>query len=332
VATLLTTRRMSPELAARVEASVSGRRVAPGARLRARSVSMLRFASVLFFLLAVGAVVLVRQRQLESIERERSELLQRIRREVSALAPGDLDTVERARSWLLAASGPFGGELIADDLRDRQALASLLARPTVYVRGPAGAFRTNDGLYASAAASTTDAFVHCLNDPPTARSEKVVLAQVKRAYSGGERHREATSHVHRLHPALLGLPLLQPSWQEQLESADTELALEKLRRQLERAPLEAARRALEARLLLFVLDEPADTPGPTELDGERAHPVRVGVVDLATQKLLLRWRKRVDPAWISEPARAEYASGMDSCVLALDLREAVSGAVAANAP
>jgi hypothetical protein len=328
--TLLTTKRMSPALAARVQASVSGQPVAHGARLRPRAVSLLRFATLCMLFIAVGGFALLRQRELDTALQERTVLQGRIRRELAALAPGDLETVDRTRSWLLTSAGDYSGELIAEELRDREKFASLLARPTVYVRGDLGSFRTNDGLRQSAAASTADAFVHCLNDPPPARAEKAVLASVRRAYAGGERHRQATSHVQRLHAALLGLPLLQPAWQAKLAGAETELALGKLRRELERAPLEAARRALAARLLLFVLDEPADTTAPAELDGERAHLVRVGLVDLATQKVLLRWRKRVDPSWISDTLRAEYASGMDSCLLALDLREAASGVLAAS--
>ncbi len=332
MATLLTNRRMSPELAARVEASIRGRHVAPGAKLRPRSVSMLRFASVCLLLVVLGAVALLRQRELGALEHERAALRERIRREVATLGPRDLDMMERARAWLLSSSGDYAGEFIAEEVRDRAAFASLLARPTLYVRGPVKSFQKSDGLRESAAGSGTDAFVHCLNQPPASRSEKAVLSKVRRAYARDEHHRAATSHVQRLHWALLGLPLLQPAWQARLERAESELALGKLRRELERAPLEAAKRALEARVLLFVLDEPPDTAGAAELDGERSHVVRVGLVDLETEKILLRWRKRVDPSGLSEPIRAEYASGMDSCLLAHDLREAASSAVATSGP
>jgi hypothetical protein len=39
---------------------------------------------------------------------------------------------------------------------------------------------------------------------------------------------------------------------------------------------------------------------------------------------LLRLRRRVDPGWISPAVRAEYASGIDSCVLALDVHAAAA--------
>ncbi len=330
MATLLTTRRMSPDLAARVEASVTGRRVVPGAKLRPRAISVLRFASLCLVLLALGGVVLVRQRYVANLEQQRTALLERLRREAGSLAAGDLKTVERARSWLMTASAAFGGEVIAEEMRDPQAFAAVLARPALYIRGSVRGMRTDDGLRESAAASTPDAFVHCLNAPPASRSEKAVLAKVRTVYSGSERHREATSHVHRLQVALVGLPLLHPAWQARVVKAETEPALERLRLELERTPLDAARRALKARLLIYLLDEPPDAAGPAELDGERPHPVRVGLVDLATDKVLLRSRKRVDPSWMSESIRAEYATGMDSCLVALDVREALGSAVASG--
>jgi hypothetical protein len=39
---------------------------------------------------------------------------------------------------------------------------------------------------------------------------------------------------------------------------------------------------------------------------------------------LLRFRKRVDPGWISVPRRADYAAALDACALALDIHEAAS--------
>jgi hypothetical protein len=73
------------------------------------------------------------------------------------------------------------------------------------------------------------------------------------------------------------------------------------------------------------MDEPGDRSIPAELDGERPHHVRVGLVDLASKKQLLALRRKVDPSWLSPTARAEYASGIDACTLALDVRAEVTG-------
>ena len=79
----------------------------------------------------------------------------------------------------------------------------------------------------------------------------------------------------------------------------------------------------DGRLLVVAMDEPSDGGGPTELDGERAHAIRIGVVDLAASKILLRIRRLVDPSWISLAKKSEYANGLDSCGLAFDVHESL---------
>ena len=143
------------------------------------------------------------------------------------------------------------------------------------------------------------------------------------AYAGGKRIEAPTAHVRRLEEAQLGLPFLTPAWQRDVESTTTRADLERMRVAFERAPIQAAKRAAKAKFLLFAMDEPGVGPGPTELDGERAHPVRVGLVDLSSSKVLLRLRRMVDPSWISAAERAEYSRGLDSCKLALDVHDSV---------
>jgi hypothetical protein len=69
------------------------------------------------------------------------------------------------------------------------------------------------------------------------------------------------------------------------------------------------------------MDEP-DEPGPADLDGERPHHVRVGLFDLKSSAVVLRARKRVDPNWLAAATRSTYASAVDGCDLALDVRSA----------
>ena len=40
-------------------------------------------------------------------------------------------------------------------------------------------------------------------------------------------------------------------------------------------------------------------------------------------RTLLRLRRPVDPAWISEAARVQFATGLDWCLLALDVHDAI---------
>ena len=74
----------------------------------------------------------------------------------------------------------------------------------------------------------------------------------------------------------------------------------------------------------MAMDEPAPLTSPAELDGERAHEVRVAIVEVASSKVLLRLRKHVDPSDWSPKVRPDYARGLDECALAADVREAAS--------
>ena len=96
------------------------------------------------------------------------------------------------------------------------------------------------------------------------------------------------------------------------------------------APIARAKQAARSELLLVAIDEPGGADGPTELDGERPHPVRVALVDLVANKVLLRARHVVDPSGISPARRAMYAIGLDSCALALEVHEDVRSAASSG--
>lgn len=322
--TLLVTKKMSPELAARVQASVEGRRAAPGARLAPRAMSVLRLTACALLVTAVAWLVTSVRRTHRELERQRAELLERARREAAPLTTEQLAAPQRVLPWLALLSGSYEGDLVADDLRSGKGFAASIARPTVYVRGPLASFGGGARVNESASGSFKDAFVLCLNAPPSERSEKLLRRKARAAYSSGSEDMKATAHVERLFDAIVGLPYLETEWQKRVLDADSQSELTRLRRAFERAPLEGAKRAAQATLLLSVMDEPSDAPGPSELDGERPHDVRVGLVDLVKRKVLLRLRRRVDPSWISPATRAEYAYGIDSCALALDVRAAVN--------
>ncbi len=324
--TFLVTRKMSPELAARVRASVRGRRARPVSGRAPRTVALVRYCLLAALLAAVGGVLLLRRQVHDELAAERAALLDAVRQQAARFTPEDHQALERARHWLaqVAAADPLD-DLIVDELRSAAGLGATLTRPTLYVRGPQESFLSPEGLQESASSSSKDAFVLCLNEPPAARSERAILGRTRTAYAGGKRAAQATDQVERLHAALVTAPLIAPAWQERVENAPGRRELLQLRRELDRAPFDAAARALKSRQVLFLIDDPADTAGPTELDGERPHPVRVGLVDLEGDRPLLLLRRRVDPSWISEAIRAEYARGMDSCALALDVRRDVLG-------
>jgi hypothetical protein len=326
--TLLSNRRMSPELRARIEASVRGRRVAAGSRLRARSISLLRLLSFAVISGAVALYVINARRSEARFELARGALLGRARTESAALTARDRAIVARVMPWLARAAGTAFSDLVAPELAER-GLSTVLARPTVYVRLPLAGVHGSASLEQAAAQSFKDALVLCLLDPPASRSEKLLVSRARRAYAGQERM-GAGAQVTRLYDAISGLPFLSREWERKLLAAEDERALGELERRFNRAPLAAAKRAAKAELLLFALDEPSDGSGPIELDGERPHHVRVGLVDLEADRLLLAFRRHVDPSWVSAANRAEYASGIDSCSLALDAQALVTGSRVAS--
>lgn len=327
MATFLTTTKMDPALAARIEASVRGRKRRSGAaRTSPRLVALLRVGVVVLIAFVALSVVGARRRAREEIERSREALLAAVRPHAISLTAEEKGSVARAGSWLVRLSGPYEGDFVADELRANGALAATLRRPSIYVRGQLGAFASPVLLSETAATSSKDALLLCLLEPPASRSEKVLLASVRIAYGRGAAMEEHTGNVRRLNDAVVGLPLLTPEWSARVAATDDPAELARLRRDLDHAPLGRAREAARAGLLVVAMDEPSDGGGPTELDGERAHAVRIAVVDLASSKALLRIRKLVDPTWISLARRSEYAIGLDSCGLAFDVHEMLGDA------
>jgi hypothetical protein len=324
VPSLLVTKKMSPELRARVQASVEGRRAAPGARLAPRTRSWLRLALVTSIVVLVALLVGTFRQMHRETTSARSALLARLNRESSDLGSDDLRAPDRILPWLALSSSVYAGDLVSEELRAPGGFDQILKRPSVYVRGPVGSFATELRVTETAIGSYKDAFVLCLLEPPANKSEKELRKKALAAYSSSDAMKEAPN-VERLADALVGLPYLDAAWRDDVERASSHEELDELGKKLDRAPLAGAKRAARARYLLFLMDEPGDGKGPTELDGERAHPVRVGLIDLATKRVLLRLRRPVDPSFVSASSRAELATGIDSCALALDVRDVATG-------
>ena len=322
--TLLTNRKMSPELRARVEASVTGRQPTEGSRWTPRSKMWLRALGAAAVVAAVAGVGLSKQQADRELEAQRAQLLEGWQKRAAGLDAEERAIAARVEPWLRRGAGQYAGDWVAEEVDGADRLDKVLGRPTVYVRGPRERFANGDALATIALDAAKDAFVLCLLDPPRNRHEKAILKRVRSAYGKDERMQRATANVASLGAAFAGLPVLAPEWRERIAKADDPRELSDLERALRRAPVEAAKRAAKATLLLYVMDEANDRPGPSELDGERPHDVRVGLVDLAREKPLLRARLRVDPSWLSDMTRAEFARGMDSCTLAYDVRQAVT--------
>lgn len=320
VPTLLTTTKMHPELAARVRASVTGRKGSTTAR-RPRLVALARLAAILVVAFVVQSVVGVWRTNRNEVIRVRSEILATLRAQSSTLTDAELASPRRIEASLIALSRSYDHEVVAPELREPGALDATLARPLVYVRATLGMFASAKQIADAASSSPKDALVVCLLNPPSSRLEKDVLPKTRIAYSQGGALEARTPHVRTLHDAEQGLPFLTREYAARVEATSNLAELLRLKKAVDRAPLANAARAAKATLLLVAMDEPGEGGGPTELDGERRHHVRVALLNLANDKVLLDTRKLVNPSWISQAKRAELARGLDSCVLALDVRE-----------
>ncbi len=313
--TLLVNSRMAKPLAARIEKSLRG---SPGAALAPRLVALFRIATVLGIVAATIFLVVLRRRDNEQLIASRGALLRAVTSQASSLTVEDQRTVVRAETWLRRLAGSYDGDVLDGALR-AGALDKVLAQPLIYFRGPLDSFKTSAAMAEAEVASFKDAFLSCLAEPPRERSEKALLTKVRAAGSS-----DVVANAHRLWSAVVGLPFLSPAWLERVRTSDSVSDISELEHAFARAPIDEAKQAARARLFIAVLDEPGDTPGPSELDGERPHFVRIAIVDLATEKILLRQRRRVDPSWISLDRRAQYARRLDGCKLALDVRDAAA--------
>jgi hypothetical protein len=326
--TLLTTRKMDPALAARVEASVRGTRRPGSARVAPRVVAIARVAAIAIVVTVYLVVAAARRREMEETERVRKALLDAVRVPATKVTAADEASLARAESWLTRLSGPYDGDAV-DSVMTHPAWAfpALFSRPTLYVRGPIALFTKAASITAAASESVNDALVLCLLSGPYSFDEAAIFSAVRDPQPDGSHLAARTASVHRLHDVQLGLPFLMPRWSERARTAAGLEELDPLRQDLEKAPLEEAARAAKARLLLVAMDEPDDAGGvaePAAPDGERAHPVRVALVDLDLDRLLFRVRVGVDPSFIAPDHRAEYARAMDSCVVAIRARHVVA--------
>jgi hypothetical protein len=324
--TFLTTSKMDPALVERIEASVRGQRAGTARRRASSGRRLVAVARLLFVVVAVASVyalVASKREAKRSLEAARSALLDSVQAHAASLSPEDHGAVARVEPWVARLSGAYEGDLVAAELLPPGAFGAALARPVMYLRGAEGLLGTSAEVAAAATASGKDALVLCLLEPPESRTEKALIDKVRVVYSGGWNLESRTANVRRMNDAVAGLPLLAPEWADKVRRAESAGEIATLRRELERTPVDRAKEAVRAELLLLAVDEPGDGKGPTELDGERRHPVRVALVDLRAEKVLLRVRHDVDPSWITPARRATYASGIDSCALALDVHEDV---------
>jgi hypothetical protein len=207
MATFLVTPKMNPALAARVEASVRGRRAA--AEPRPALVVIARLAGLGVTALLVAALAFAFERRASEREAARAELMAAIEEQARGLDEKDLQLLDRAEATLIEET-KVSSDIVADTLRDDAALDALIGKPAVYVNGDRAAFASGTTLWQATRESVKDAFVMCLFDPPSQRDEKALLSKVRTAYAGGIEAR--SRNVQRLGAAADGLPFLSRAW------------------------------------------------------------------------------------------------------------------------
>ncbi len=314
--TSLTNSKMSPELAARVESAVTGKRLSARERASsARIVAVVRALVIVVIGGVVASIVIARRQSARELEAMRQRILDDVHQKGGGVTEADRAATSRDEAWLLKSSGAYEGERAYGDLTE------LFARPAVYVRGSTDAFTTSNGVARAIKSSTKDSLLACLITPPTARTEKALMERVRVVYDGGAAFEKQTANVRELAEADAALRVLSPEWEQSVRRADDLLELSRRKTEFERAPLDLGIQALRASTLIIAMDETSNSTGPSELDGERPHDVRLVVIDLIASKVLLSARKRVDPSVWSPTVRANYASGIDGCAFAFDLRK-----------
>lgn len=306
--TYLTNDKMSPALRARVEASVTGRRI-PISR---RAKTSLRRAMVACAVGAVLALLWQWREQSVLLARERAVAHDRLKLVTAPL--GEVDArVKRIRKHL----GARHPQRRHESLDTPEGWQRLLSRPLLYLRGPQADLPARLGVVA--AESRPDTFMGCLLRPPSSRKEVDLASRVSQIYRHGVA--KGRDNLFRVQALLEVQPLLEPAMARAIEVAKTRTAITSLVEALGASTVQRAKRALSASLFLYVVDEPKRPGAVSELDGACDHYVRVGLVDLDGDRVLLRTRRRVDPAWVSEKRRVSMARGLVDCRLALDLRD-----------
>ncbi|MFT3765054.1 MAG: hypothetical protein QM820_06005 [Minicystis sp.] len=186
-----------------------------------------------------------------------------------------------------------------------------MRRPAVYVHARSSELRDPVKLGDAVRGSGKDAFLVCLLSPPASSTERDLLGKVRGVYFDGAKVDDETGNVRRLADAHAGLAAIGPAFEGAARAAEDLTALKKLRKEMESAPVEQAKKAASAELLIVVVDGP----------GREA---RVTMVDLAEKKVRVSVRRRLGIEEQGNSVNAAlYRDQLEGCGLALAVRRSV---------
>lgn len=317
--TFLVTPRMNPELRARVERAVSGK---ARARHHAAALGMKSpFAgsegfrpaklvplAVLLLIGGLAAAMVIYEKR--ALEEDRTALLSELSALHAELPPGHENLLAEIDQQLLdAVAAADAPELVDPALRSLEALDATLRRPTLYVHAIASDLRDARGIDDAARGSDKDPFLLCLLKPPPSNSEKDLIGRVRGVYFAGAKVDDETASVRRLAEARLGLAAVAPAFEASVRGAQDRSAIKRLRKEMQKAPLDLAKKGAAAELLLIVADSASGS--------------RVTIVDIAAKKHLLRVRRRAEEMTYSSKG-AMHREEIDACTTAMAVRRAVT--------
>jgi hypothetical protein len=313
--TFLTTPKMPPELAARIEASVRGKKKGV-AKMFAPSLPISVLLPVVAIVVVVGLAVMNTWSTRRETESMRRELTTSIHEARASLAPEASDFLPVAESWIVRLAGPYEGDMVSEQVRHSGGIRTQLKRPVVYFRGSLTDLARSDQIPMAAGASMKDSLLLCLLEPPSSTTEKEVLAKVR-----GENFTLFAPNIRRLHEAEAGLAVLRPSWEYRVQAAADRKALASLQRDFARAPMQDGKLAASAEVLVVAIDEPPEG----EVRGaaaDRPHVVRLGIVDLRSDTVLVRLRRPTNPSAVGDEARPAFGRAVAGCQTAVQMQDA----------
>lgn len=332
---LLTNPKMSPELRARVSSSVRGLRRGHGARLYAPTRTALLRLSVVGFVIVVVALVW-RERQSRALElaQAKERLLQEREQARATLTPNAYTLAERVQLVLRRESNDYAGAVRDDNLTTPNDWQALFRRRLLYARLPTGSVNSPEKLESHLSESKPDAFVLCLKQPAEGRDENALMKRINAINGDAMATKEQLLDVHPAFDAIVTLQLLERSIDESVERAAELKAVLDMQDMWDKARVDERLPSVSAEVLIALLDEPKVADTPVELDGASVHKARVMIVDLSRDKdkVLFRGRYDMNPSWVSERRRHQYANSLDSCRVATEIRNPALVKTVANEP
>jgi hypothetical protein len=282
------------------------------------------------------------------LESQKSAVMAKQRAIVKSLGPRINPFVDRIESWSAELAGAWKDDVIEPGL-SWDAIAS---KPGVYLRLPIDTTASKAKLRSAAMSSLHDGFTSCffVGDSWSNATEGPKCQRNAECESGllcndwGVCTRPPRPFNMRL--AYRALRVLTNDWTNQLHEASNDLEVRVMERDLDQVTRVDVPVAIEllqqAKFATVVLDEAPDTKVLAEngtLPNESAearvqrlpHGARVGIWNLTTGHMLVRWHGRAEgrlvsagkPVKLTPDTAAAQARQANSCMVAWELRERI---------